>query len=101
MKRLVKWFVLPAVLLAGLFASAEKASAGGFSISIGGGYPGYGYSYYRPSYGASYYGPGWYYGGSPYRYGGYGYGFGGYGVGYGSYRGHGHHHGHHHHHHCD
>ena len=97
MTRLIKWCVLPAVLVAGfLVAAPQQANAGGFSFSINSGYPSYGYGGYGGyrSYGASY-GPGWYVGGSPYRYGGHGYGHGfggGRGIGYGGYRGPGHHH---------
>ena len=88
MIRLIKWCVLPAVLVAGLcVATPEQANAGGFSFSIG--YPAYGY---RGSYGGH---------GCDYGYGGHGHGhrghgYGGHGYGYGGH-GYGGHGGHHHH----
>jgi hypothetical protein len=94
MKRLVKWCLLPAVMLAGIgVAAPEKSEAhGGFSFSISSGYPGYGYG---PSCGPSY--GGGYYGGSPYRSSHFGYGYGGRGFGYGGYGGYGGYRGSHHH----
>lgn len=87
MFRLVKSLALCSAVVGGsLFAATPKAEAGGWGISLYGGYPSYGYSYspYSGGYGyRSYYGynPGFNYYRSYSPYGGYG----------------GHHH---HHHHC-
>ncbi len=52
MFRFTKWMVAPVVAAALFFAAdAPSAKAGGFSISIGNGYNGFGYQSYRPSYG--------------------------------------------------
>jgi len=92
MNRLWKWIAGPLLVAGAMFAiPAQEANAGGFSFSIGGGYPT-----------SAYYGgySGGYGGYSPYSYGyrpySYGYGYRPYSYGYSGYgRSH-----YHHHHHC-
>lgn len=104
MIRMLKWAILPAVLVGGLLlASPKQAEAGGFSFSFGRSYPSYygsyGYRSYNPSYYGSYYRSPYVGYQSYYRsYTPYYSGRSHYSHGYSGHGHHGHHHhGHHHH----